>query len=337
MKKKKNPNKTQATVKRYSAGGPGKKQCPNCKGDYFHNSLKVCPDCNMPFKTEGDLPGQKQLPLENTEPQSNSQAVETPPTVEASKARRKRRRKTEIVVVKTFTVKDLLAPVPKDLTIQEMADYVRAQLAAMGAHYKQIALHTVYLGIALNAAWESFDHGEWGKYLKEIGLSETTAWRARELAERVKSPDELKGLTKTEAYRAYGILKPKLLTVENAATKEEDIDGGEHPVTAQTPATTNIAIVVGDDLAEDEPDISEDVIDVVPESKPKEPAEDDEDQGDEPSEVQAIQVEFRVALENVTEAEMDAFTNFVDVAGNLERAKAIFKTCAKARSELYDD
>ena len=34
---------------------------------------------------------------------------------------------------------------------------------------------------------------------------------------------------------------------------------------------------------------------------------------------------------------MDAFTAFVEAAGTLERAKAVFKTCVKSQMELYAD
>lgn len=314
------------SVKRFSTGGPGKKQCPACKGDFFANAVKVCPDCGSPFKKDGDLPGQKQLPLVTGDDDTSKSLI----PVEHSRSRRKPE------VVKTFTVKELLAPVPKGLTIQEMADYVRAQLAAMGGHYKQIALHTYYLGLALNAAIESFDHGEWGKYLKEFGMSETTAWRARELAQLVKSPDELSGLSKTEAYRLYGILPPpKQLAVEKLeggkeVTQEEG--KSEKPADEKTKDEDDVP-------PKEEVNIPGDKL-VTPEAKvqtPEKPSESGEVHSVQPSVEKQSQPEVKVALEDVTEAEMDAFSAFVEVAGSIERAKAVFQTCCKANAELDAD
>lgn len=327
------------SVKRFSSGGPGKKQCPVCKGDFFPNRLKVCPDCGSPFKKDGDLPEQKQLPLDDT-----SRSIIP---VEHSRIRRKPE------VVKTFTVKELLAPLPKGLTIQDVADYVRAQLVEMGKHYKQIALHTYYLGLALNTAMESFEHGEWSKYLIKVGLSETSAWRARELARLVKSPDDLKGMSKTEAYRAFGILKPKLLTEEKSEgeepkveqpnvekPKEEESKESGSPTKVEDPALDKTPLEedeAGEDLSNEKPDSSEfeAVIPDVKEHSPETPSQDGEGQPAKSSGEK--QPELRVAFEDLTEAEMDALTIFVKAAGTLERAKAVFKTWCKANADLYAD
>jgi hypothetical protein len=278
--------------------------------------------------------------------QADSEQDNQPSTVEDGKRKKKPRVKTEIV--KHFTVKDLLAPPSKSLSISEMADYVRAQIAAMGGHYKQIAMHTLNLGIALNIANESFAHGEWGNHLKEIGLSGATAWRARELARLVKSPEDLASMTKTQAYRAYGILPPpKHLMVEKlegkkdgpkeegngeTAGEETKVESTQDKVEQPEPSDDEIGDdeigddEIGDDEIGDDDGKESDVIEVevvVPE------AEDQSDKHPQP--------ELKVAYEDVTEDEMNAFTAFVEAAGSLERAKAIFKTCLKTYSDLYAD
>ena len=327
MKKK---SKKPPQVKRLTTGGgPGWKQCPNCKGDYFPNARKVCPDCNKPFKKEGDLPGQKQLPLENGGPQPDGQTVESS-TAKPNKGRRTPRTKSQIV--KVFTVKDLLDSPAVSLTIEQMADYMRGQLNAIGSHYKKVALHIYYLGEALVTAKEQFvaeKRRDWGGYLDDIGISPATATRARQLYDFVDSPEDLADMTITDAYRMYGILQPKLLTIEKPeATKEEEAKQPDTSPVPPKPETVPPATPTDDgDFPKEEVDISEDKL---PESKPEEPSEDDEGQAteEEPASVEE-------ALAEVTDPEMESFVHFVKEIGSLKRVTAIIETCLESYAALY--
>ena len=266
---------------------------------------------------------------------------------------------TKSEIVKHFTLKELTAPPAASLTIDQMGDYMRGQVDAIGAHLKKVALHTYYLGEALVTTREMFKtekRRDWTEYLDDIGISPATATRARQLYDWA-SPEDLAGMGVTEAYRIFGILPlPKQLTDEKSKTGKagtEEAKAGKDktgeittvettPVKVEQPtsdkAPPTMTLVADNDLAEEELDDALDISETGESSdKFDEFSEDDEDQSDESSEAQAIQVEFSVALGDVTEAEMDAFTKFVKAAGNLERAKAIFKTCVESRSDLYAD
>ena len=346
-------------VKRFPTGGPGKKQCPNCKGDYFANAVKVCPDCNKPFKQEDDLPGQQQLPLAedilpeqeespvaSADPQPEDQAAEQPPTVKDNEEKKKPRVKSEIV--KVFTMKDLMSPPDASLTIEQMADYMRGQLKVIGGYQKKLAIHTYFLGEALVTTKEQFkEEGrrDFGKYLEDIGISPATATRARQLYDLVESSEILAEMTVTEAYRAFGILQPpKQLTDE----KSEDEEGGTEEAKAGKNAAGEAAHVEqpeADDEADDsdvnESDVIEGEAAEVQSDKPEESSDagevDEDGSAHQPSGDKQPQPELKVALEDVTEDEMNAFTDFVEAAGTLERAKAVFKTCVKAHRELDAD
>jgi len=267
----------------------------------------------------------------------------------------KRRIKTEIV--KVFTLKELLAPPDASLTIDQYGDYMRGQLTAIGGHYKKVALHIYYLGEALVLAKEQFKEEkrrDWGEYLDGIGISAATATRARQLYDWAESPESLVDMTITDAYRKFGILQPPKLTDEKSegektASKEEakggEVETGKDSVPAKVEAPTLDKSppkeIEDDDLPEKELDIHEDDVPAsktsMTEDKSGESSDGNADEPVQPAVEKQSQPEIKVALEDVTEAEMDAFTQFVEIAGTLERAKAIFKTCVKARSELYAD
>jgi hypothetical protein len=269
-----------------------------------------------------------------------------------------KRRNTKSEIVKTFTLKELTDSPAPSLSIEQMGDYMRAQLNAIGGYYKKVARHIYYLGEALVLAREQFkEEGrrDWGEYLDKIGISPATATRARQLYDWVESPEDLSDMTVTEAYRQFGILQPKQLTEEkpNSEKKgnEEGAEDGQddaweeakdmvsekaeddQPAPDKTPLKDDES---GEDLSGEKSGVSkvEAVIPIVNE-QPSEPQEPSEDQPAKSSGEK--QPEIKVTLDDVTVAEMDAFTAFVEIAGGIDRAKAIFKTCVKARMALDVD
>lgn len=157
------------------------------------------------------------------------------------------------------------------------------------------------------------------------------------------------GLTKTEAYRVYGILKPKLLTAEKPKDDSKDDEKSNKPVKVEQPETKIVPAVIPpneDDLQKDALDIPEDVIDIdVPEAKPEKPSEDivpeakpegsSEDDEGQATDDGPASVDKSIA--EVTALEMESFTHFVQEVGGLKRAKAIYETCVKSYAALYGD
>ena len=86
---------------------------------------------------------------------------------------------TQAVPLKSLTMRDFDSPPDPLWTIDQLSEYERhhhEQFVILG---KRKAAHLYRLGEALIIAKEKCVHGEWGKYLKNVGISEATACRAR--------------------------------------------------------------------------------------------------------------------------------------------------------------
>jgi hypothetical protein len=122
---------------------------------------------------------------------------------------------------KSFTVKDLASPPDPTWTIDQLNDYERHHYEQFIMLGKRKAVHLYRLGEALMIAKGKCEHGEWGKYLKSLGISEATASRARALVKLATSIEAVTELGITEAYIEYGILK------SNDAESDEDAISGK--------------------------------------------------------------------------------------------------------------
>lgn len=106
---------------------------------------------------------------------------------------------------KPFTVKDMEPPPDPTWGMDEMGKYVQRQRNKIANINKRKAIHVYRLGEALLFAKVNYDHGEWCKHLGKIGVSGSSATRARQLVERAGAIENVIGLEITEAYRKYGI------------------------------------------------------------------------------------------------------------------------------------
>ena len=89
-----------------------------------------------------------------------------------------------VVPLKSLTMRDFDSPPDPVWTIDQLSEYERhhhEQFVILG---KRKAAHLYRLGEALIIAKEKCVHGEWGKYLKSVGISESTFCRARDLVLR---------------------------------------------------------------------------------------------------------------------------------------------------------
>jgi len=81
------------------------------------------------------------------------------------------------------------------------------------------------LGHALTLAKKAFNHGQWSKYLEELGIDKTRASRARAIYRTFDEEADVAGLTVAEAYarrRKKTIGKPEE-DADGAATCTEDV------------------------------------------------------------------------------------------------------------------
>jgi hypothetical protein len=155
---------------------------------------------------------------------------------------------------KSLTVKDFDSPPDPTWTLDQLNEYERhhhEQFVILG---KRKAVHLYRLGEALIIANEKCVHGEWGKYLKSVGISESTFCRARDLVKRAPSIEAVTELGITEAYIKYGILK------SNDVDPDEDPIDGKKPTAKkdvskkQQKQELKLVKPDDDDTEEDEPD-----------------------------------------------------------------------------------
>ena len=140
-----------------------------------------------------------------------------------------------------FTVKGLPDP---SWTEKQLAEAARYQWGEIQIGEKKLAIHVFRLGAALNLLKPSLKKKrQWEKFLKEMGLSTASAWRAMELCQRAKTEDQVIGLSITESYLTFGILsQPK---VPNDDDEQNGTAGGKKgrkkTIGAKTPKprTTN--------------------------------------------------------------------------------------------------
>lgn len=58
-----------------------------------------------------------------------------------------------------------------------------------------------WLGLALNLARRQFSHGQWARFLEELGIEKTRASKARAIQRSFETEDSVEGLSVQEAYR----------------------------------------------------------------------------------------------------------------------------------------
>jgi len=117
---------------------------------------------------------------------------------------------------KPFSVKGLPTP---SWTEKQLVEGARFQWKELQAAEKKAAVHVFRLGAALILLKSSLKkRRSWGKFLKDLHISEATAWRATELFMRAKTEDQVAFLTITEAYEKFGIIHCDI---------PADKDGGE--------------------------------------------------------------------------------------------------------------
>jgi hypothetical protein len=109
----------------------------------------------------------------------------------------------------SFTVKDIADAMPDaSWSVDWLTQYGKYQADLIISFGKKVAVHTFRLGAALAEARtrkELQRHGAWGKFLTDIGVSSSTAWRAEELCKRAGSEDKVTGLEITKAYIQFGV------------------------------------------------------------------------------------------------------------------------------------
>jgi hypothetical protein len=109
----------------------------------------------------------------------------------------------------SFTVKDIADAVPDaSWSVDWLTQYGKYQADLIVSFGKKVAVHTFRLGAALAEArtrQELQRHGAWGKFLTDLGVSSSTAWRAEELYKRAGSEDKVTGLEITKAYIQFGV------------------------------------------------------------------------------------------------------------------------------------
>lgn len=200
-----------------------------------------------------------------------------------------------------FTVKGMPTA---EWAVDKLTKYAKQQAEHIAALGKKVAIHTFRLGAALAEAKKKPElrrHGAWGKFLKSVGISGATAWRAEELFKLARSEENVAGLEITEAYIKFGIMRQK------GGEKVEKTQRIEARSTAKANKASTEQVVV---TANKEPAID-------PESqKPK--------ATNKPVGSAAATVDNKPESSfdhRITKADFEAITAFVEAVGGWERAK----------------
>jgi hypothetical protein len=109
---------------------------------------------------------------------------------------------------KPFSMTGLPTP---SWTERQLVEGARFQCSEMQAAERKAAVHVFRLGAALIILKPLMKkRRSWGKFLKDLHLSEATAWRATELFARAKTEDQVALLPITDAYEKFGIIQTEM-------------------------------------------------------------------------------------------------------------------------------
>ena len=139
---------------------------------------------------------------------------------------------------KPFSVKGLPTP---SWTEKQLAEGARYQWSQLQAAEKKAAVHVFRLGAALALLKPSLKkQRRWAKFLKEMKISEATAWRATELSNRAKTEDQVALLTITEAYEKFGIIiQPQIPADDGDGEDNAAETGGKKKAVVKKAAAKN--------------------------------------------------------------------------------------------------
>jgi len=85
--------------------------------------------------------------------------------------------------------------------IERLGAFARARHQEIDADEQSLARAYWRLGMALNLARSQFSHGQWSKFLDELGIDKTRASKARAIQRSFDTENSVDGLSVQEAYR----------------------------------------------------------------------------------------------------------------------------------------
>jgi len=85
--------------------------------------------------------------------------------------------------------------------IERLGAFARARHQEIDADEQSLARAYWRLGMALNLARSQFSHGQWAKFLEELGIGKTRASKDRAIRRSFDNEDAVEGLLVQEAYR----------------------------------------------------------------------------------------------------------------------------------------
>lgn len=92
---------------------------------------------------------------------------------------------------------------------EELGSYAQSQYKAIVSGEESLTPRYWRLGMALNLARKSLQHGHWQKYIRSLGIDKSRAARARAIHETFNTIEEVAGLTVDKAYARRVLRKPK--------------------------------------------------------------------------------------------------------------------------------
>ena len=85
--------------------------------------------------------------------------------------------------------------------VERLGEFARARHQEIDADEQSLARAYWQLGLALNLARRQFSHGQWSKFLDELGIDKTRASKARAIQRSFDTENSVDGLSVQEAYR----------------------------------------------------------------------------------------------------------------------------------------
>lgn len=85
--------------------------------------------------------------------------------------------------------------------LDQLNQYARAESSAITQSEQSVTAHYWQLGLALSLARRHFSHGQWGKFLEELGVDKTRASKACAIHRTFKQQELVEGLSVQEAYQ----------------------------------------------------------------------------------------------------------------------------------------
>lgn len=85
--------------------------------------------------------------------------------------------------------------------VERLGEFARARHQEIDADEQSLARTYWQLGLSLNLARRQFSHGQWAKFLDELGIDKTRASKARAIHRSFDTENSVEGLSVQEAYR----------------------------------------------------------------------------------------------------------------------------------------